>query len=90
MPTLDMALDAIKALGIAGGPVFAFLWWLERSERISCQKIIKDLLIQTLTVTNQSANAVAVVSATVGELREALKDLEQRLTQLILTIKKSD
>lgn len=88
MSDLPWALDVIKALGVAGGPVFAVLWWLERKERIECQKTTRDLLVQVLTVTSQAANSVTAVTAAVAELREGTKDSDQRLAQLIRSMKR--
>lgn len=67
-------LELVKGLGIAGGPIFALLWWLERRERIDCQQLTKDLLVQTLTITSQSTVAVTSVTTIVIEVREAMKD----------------
>lgn len=74
MIELSVFLELIKAMGIAGGPVFAVLWWLERRERIDCQNVTKDLLVQTLTTTSQSTFAVTTVTTIISELREAMKD----------------
>lgn len=82
-------LDAIKALGVAGGPVFAVLWWLERKERVECQKTTRDLLVQVLNVTSQAANSVTAVTAAVAELREGTKDSDKRLAQLIRSEKRT-
>lgn len=89
MNELPWALDVIKALGVAGGPVFAVLWWLERKERQESQKTTKDLLIQTLTVTSQATNSVTAVRDAVAELREGTKDSTSALSQLIRSIKRA-
>lgn len=74
-------LELIKGLGIAGGPVFAFLWYLERKERIECQKLARDMHTQTLTTTNQLTSAVTSVSTIINELREGMKDSFSALTR---------
>lgn len=81
-------LEAIRALGIAGGPVFAFLWWLERLERKDCQKTTKDLLVQTLQVTQQAANSVGAVTQAVTELRGIIKSSTAALSLLIRETKR--
>lgn len=83
MAELPWAIEAIQALGAAGGPIFAVLWWLERKERIDCQKTTKDLLIQVLTLTNQITNAVSAVTTAVTELRGGIKENDHRLMQLL-------
>lgn len=76
-------LELIKGLGIAGGPVFAFLWWLERKERMECQKLARDLHTQTLTITSQSTFAVTTVTAIINELRETMKDSFSAMARLL-------
>lgn len=88
MSDLPWAIDLIKGLGIAGGPVFAVLWWLERKERVECQKTTRELLVQVLTVTGQAANSVNAVRDAVVELREASKDANSALSQSIRSIKR--
>lgn len=84
----DWIIEAIRALGIAGGPVFAALWFLERKERIDCQRTTKDLLVQTLTVTAQAAASIVAVRDAVAELRESSKDSVRTISQLIRSIGK--
>lgn len=81
-------LEAIKALGIAGGPVFAVLWWLERAERLECQKITRDLLTQSLTTTVQATNFINTATAAFKELKEGIQVSERSLTQLIRSSKR--
>ncbi len=75
-------LDAIKALGVAGGPVFAVLWWLERKERMVCQKEAHELLTQVLGVTNTAANAVTNVTKAVSDVGESTKEVLGLLAQM--------
>lgn len=84
-PTL---LEAISALGIAGGPVFAILWWLERTERKECQATTKDLLVQVLTVTQQATVSVTTVTLAVTELKGVMQNSTTSLSQLIRSVKK--
>lgn len=76
-------LELVKGLGIAGGPIFALLWWLERKERIECQRAAKELFVQTLTTTSQLTVTVTTVAAMIPELREAMKDWFNSLTRLL-------
>lgn len=85
MSEVPSFLEAVSALGIAGGPVFAFLWWLERVERKECQKTIKELLVQSLAVTHQAANSVSAVTVAVAELREVIRHSTTSLSTLIRT-----
>lgn len=84
-PTL---LEAIKGLGIAGGPVFAVLWWLERVERKECQATTKDMLIQVLNTTHQATATVTTITTAVVELRAIMQNSTASLTQLIRSMKK--
>lgn len=81
-------LESVSALGIAGGPVFAFLWWLERAERKECQATTKDMLVQSLAVTNQAANSVTAVTLAVSELREVIRGSTSSLSTLIRSSRK--
>lgn len=74
-------LEAIRALGIAGGPVFAALWWLERSERRACQAENKDLVRQVLTVTSQA-------TVSVNEVTKAVAAVEQLVSSFAILLGK--
>lgn len=83
-------LDLVKSLGVAGGPVFAVLWWLERIERRAYQREARDYLTQVLTVTSQSANSMSEVSRAVAEVSETTKDITSalgKLAQLVRTLR---
>lgn len=88
MADLPTLIDAIKGLGIAGGPVFAILWWLERVERKECQATVKDMLTQVLTVTLQATQSVTSVTAAVTELRGVMSSSTTTLSSLIRSLKK--
>lgn len=88
MNELPWAIEIIRGLGIAGGPVFAVLWWLERKERIDCQKTTRELLTQTLAVASQSANSAEVVAGKMTDLHSFTKEIYDKLSQLIRSIKK--
>jgi hypothetical protein len=47
MTFTDM-LDFVKQLGVAGGPLFFVLFWLERNERKDAQKELRDVAHQTV------------------------------------------
>lgn len=85
-PTL---FEAIKGLGIAGGPVFAVLWWLERLERKECQATTKEMLTQVLNTTHQATTTVTTITAAVVELRAIMHNSTTSLSQLIRSMKKS-
>lgn len=74
---------------MAGGPLFALLWWFERAERRMAQKENSERLVQLLTVVNQSANAVTEVTKAVAELRAGTKDSVTTLTQLIRSLRRT-
>lgn len=57
-------LEIIKGLGIAGGPVFGVLWWLERTERRTCQDDYRTKLLELY----------ATSTATVQATKQALED----------------
>lgn len=88
MGDLPWAIEIIRGLGTASGPVFAVLWWLERKERIDCQKTTKDLLVQTLTTVSNAANSVEAMTKMITELRAFTKESDDRLAQLIRSIKR--
>lgn len=81
MTEIPWALDAIKALGVAGGPVFAVLWWLERRERVACQSETRALLIQVLTVASQATASVMEVTKAVTVVDDRTKDMESAVAQ---------
>lgn len=51
-------LDAVKGLGIAGGPVFFFLWLFERAERKELQKALLSLGERGFTALEGTKNAL--------------------------------
>lgn len=67
MPEL---FEAVKALGIAGGPVFAYLWWLERKERIESQKALPLLLEKSLNNTHEASTAINAANTAIIALKE--------------------
>lgn len=75
-------LDAIKALGIAGGPVFAFLWWLERNERMTLQASVTAMLEKVLTNIAASTTAITEVTKAVIESSDAGRDTNGLIAQL--------
>lgn len=86
LPTI---VDAIKALGVAGGPVFAVLWWLERTERKECQKASQDLLVQTLEISHRATSALGSSTAAVTELRGVLNTSIASLSSMIKSLKRA-
>lgn len=50
-------LEIIKGLGIAGGPVFAVLWWLERTERRECQSNYREKLLELYSTSTATVQA---------------------------------
>lgn len=65
--------------------LFGGLWWLERKERLECQKF----LAQNLAVTSKAADALTSVAGEIRELRDDKKDSDARLVQLILALNKA-
>lgn len=86
MTELPWAIDAIRALGIAGGPVFAVLWWLERQERKTCQKEARDLLAQVLTITHQAATSISASNIALNHLGEGMDEGIASLAKLMRSI----
>ena len=79
---IDVFFEAIRALGVAGGPVFAVLWWLERVERKAAQKEAKEQLVQMMTVASSAATAVAENTKAIASLGEASRDEVESLNKL--------
>lgn len=82
-PEASWLIEAVKGLGIAGGPVFAFLWWLERMERRSLQKEGKDYLVQMLTLSSKVETAVAKITEAVTALSATSRDEVETLKHLV-------
>jgi len=80
-------LDAIKALGVAGGPVFAVLWWLERTERREAQKTTALFLTQVLTATSQSTASITKVSEGLEEVGESSRSTTTAIGQLATMVR---
>lgn len=74
-PDIAWLLDIAKSLGVGAGPIFAVLWWLERSERKEVTKEYLALLPQTIT-------AISETKSTVGTLGEIIRDVRGSLTNL--------
>lgn len=79
---LQAVIEAIKALGIAGGPVFAFLYWLERGERKEAQKSVIGFLERLLTVTNQATTSITEVTKSVAEVAAGNSEVMSSLAQI--------
>lgn len=60
-------LEAIRGLGAASGLVFAFLWWLERTERKAAQAENRALTREVLIAIGGLAD-VTKATAMVGEI----------------------
>lgn len=86
---LGWFLDLVKGMGIAGGPVFAVLWWLERSERKALQLETKQQLTQVLTIAGQAATAVVQVTKAVEESSETSKDSFRSLITVIRNLRRA-
>lgn len=78
----DWMLDLVRAMGVAGGPVFAILFWLERAERQAAQKESRELLVQVLTTTAQATNSILEVIKAVAAVGEGMKGVNGLLSQL--------
>lgn len=87
MTDLQWALDAVKALGVAGGPVFAILFWLERGERKEAQKAVVSFLTQLLTVTNAATNSITEVTKVVAEVATSTNEVTSSLAQIAQMIR---
>lgn len=61
-------LDAIGKLGAASGPLFALLWWFERSDNRARRKEERELFEKTLTVASQSTTSINEVTKGVAVL----------------------
>lgn len=75
-------LDIVRALGVAGGPVFAVLWWLERIDRKAAQIEARESLIKLLNVTNQAATSITEITEIVSEVSRRINDMTILLTSL--------
>ena len=51
-------LEIIKAGGAAMGPIFAILWWLERSERMDLAAEIKVITRSAITAISETKSAI--------------------------------
>lgn len=85
----ETVIEAIKALGIGGGPVFAFLWWLERKERIEGQKAVKEMLVQQLISTQQAVNSAETASEAINELKNVVVRLSAAFASVVRENKRS-
>ena len=75
-------LDAIKALGVAGGPVFAALWWLERMDNRALRKEGRENLVQVLSVANTTANSVNDATKAIAAVGQGSRDEVESIKQL--------
>lgn len=85
---ISTLLSLIGGLGVASGPVFAFLWWLERTERKACQTEAKALIDRVFAVTTATANATTAITEAVNELGETTKESTTQLVRLIRSLNK--
>lgn len=85
--------EAIKGLGIAGGPVFGFFWWLEyrRSEKLTKDNIAlnKELLLRAeryVDATSSQTSAINDVTRTVANAQETLQNMTVLMTEMASTL----
>jgi hypothetical protein len=64
--TLPELLEWVKSLGTAAGPIFAMLWWLERSERKDAHDELRD-------IAKNSISAIAKAESAIGQLITVFK-----------------
>lgn len=82
MSDVQWLIDIVRAMGVAGGPVFAILFWLERTERRAAQKDYRDLLVQVLTTSAQATNSILEVTKAVTAVSDGMRDTNSSLAQL--------
>lgn len=83
MTDLKWLFDMVESLGIAGGPVFFGLWWLERNERRGEQVENRKQIVQLLAAVNQAATGFATVNALIATLADDTKDAFNTLIQAV-------
>lgn len=67
-------LKAIGSLGAAAGPIFAVLWWMERSERKDELKAGKILLDRAITAIESSKRTQSKMALLLGQADRADDD----------------
>lgn len=87
MGDIQWLLDIIRGLGIAGGPVFAVLWWLERTERQAAQKEARELLVQNLTILTQATNSIVEVTKAVAVVGSEIKGMNGSVAQVTQVVR---
>ena len=56
-------MEVIKSAGSAAGPIFALLWWLERSERLEDRKMNEERSQRRDAALSEVKLAIATLSA---------------------------
>lgn len=83
---LTTLISLVGGLGVASGPVFAFLWWLERTERKTGQAEAKAMIDRVFAVTTATANATVAITEAVQELSETTKESTISLARLVRSL----
>lgn len=90
MSDITWLLDIIRGLGVAGGPVFAVLFWLERVERKAAQKDSRELLVQNLTTITQASASIVEVTEAVVAVGAGMRDMNRSVVQLAQLVRSID
>ena len=76
---LSAVFDWLKAIGTAGGPIFAVLWWFERAERKELMEKYHALVPQAVSAIQETRAAVESLTGVVREIHDAFSNLGQTL-----------
>lgn len=66
-------VQSITSLGVAGGPVMFFFWFLEYRQRVKWQDDLLDRNEKFINSANDMANALKAVTASVAGAQDTLK-----------------
>jgi len=79
---VQKALEAAGNLGVAGGPLFFLLYWLERMENRKNRTAATELLRETITTMKDQATALDNIADHNEETRASLAKIAEALTLL--------
>lgn len=77
--SLSSVFDFLKAIGTAGGPIFAVLWWFERSERKELMEKYHAIVPQAISAIQETRSAVESLTGVVREIHDAFTNLGNTL-----------
>lgn len=83
----EWVIQAFQSLGVAGGPVMAFFWWLEYRQRMRWQADLLERNERFINATNEMTTTLKGVTTAVEKHQEGLMAQTATVTDMAATLR---